>query len=133
MDTEPPSRSDAPTANVKDWPTLNAWKPIWLEKTGGLFSATLTNRVVTMLAPLASLVVRLTMKTPGAAYVWVARIPLSSGEPSPKFQLQTRLPTPPVDICAKLTGTPASAGLRLAMAVTASLELTTRACVDVVV
>src|SRR6184192_1147999 len=54
MDTEPPSGSDAPTANVKDWPTLSAWKPIWLEKTGSLFSATLTNRVVTMLAPLAS-------------------------------------------------------------------------------
>ncbi len=79
-----------------------------------------------------SVVVRRTVNEPVVAYVWIV-LHLFADQPSPKLQLQTRLPTPPVDMAAKLTGTPASAGLRLAMAVTASLELTTMVCVDVVV
>src|SRR5207249_9172338 len=83
MDTGPPSGSDAATVKVRDWPTLTGWNPGWLEMTGGPFSATLTNSVVPVFAPLASLVVRLTIKIPEAPYVCVAGLPLWSGEASP--------------------------------------------------
>jgi len=78
METGLPSGSDAATVKVRDCPTLTFWDPSWLEKTGGLFSATGRRKVVTVAAPFASFVVRLTVKIPSAEYVWVAGLPLSS-------------------------------------------------------
>jgi len=88
---------------VRDCPTLTVWDPSWLEKTGGLFSAMVRKIVVTVAPPFASLVVRLTVKIPGVVYVWVAGLPLSSGEPSPQFQLNVKGPAPPIVVAVKVT------------------------------
>ena len=82
--------------------------------------------------PRVSVAVSLAVNEPVVAYVWIV-LHLLADHPSPKLQSQTRLPTPPVDVGAKLTGTPASAGFRLAAVVTASFELISRVWVAVAV
>src|SRR5438094_6322356 len=115
---------------VTDWPVVGV-AGLDVKLTLG---ATLTpiGREANEVTPRVSVAVRLTVNEPVVAYVWIV-LHLLADQPSPKIQLQTRLPTPPVDTRAKLTGTPASAGFGLAEAVTASLELTTRVWVAVAV
>ena len=95
-------------------------------------TATLIWREIDAATPRESVAVRLAVNEPVVAYVWIV-LHLLADQPSSKLQLQSRLPTPPVDTRAKLTGTHASAGFGLAAAVTASLELTTRVWVAVAV
>ena len=75
--------------------------------------------------PRVSVAVSLAVNEPVVAYVWIV-LHLLADQLSPKLQLQIRPPTPPVDVIAKLTGTPASAGFGLAAVVTVSLELISR-------
>ena len=81
-------------------------------------------REASEVTPRVSVAVSLAVNEPVVAYVWIV-LHLLADQLSPKLQLQTRLPTPPVDTGVKLTGTPASAGFGLAAVVTVSLELTT--------
>ena len=53
--------------------------------------------------PRVSVAVSLAVNEPVVAYVWIV-LHLLADHPSPKLQSQTRLPTPPVNVGAKLTG-----------------------------
>src|SRR2546428_12869853 len=75
--------------------------------------------------PRVSVAVSLAVNEPVVAYVWIV-LHLLADHPSTKLQSQTRLPTPPVAVGAKLTVTPASAGVSLAALVTARFELISR-------
>src|SRR5439155_139693 len=98
MDTGPPSGSDAATVKVRDWPVVGA-AGLDAKLTVGA-TATLIWREIDAATPRESVAVRLAVNEPVVAYVWIV-LHLLADQPSSKLQLQSRLPTPPVDTRAK--------------------------------
>src|SRR5438094_4867819 len=107
---------------VTDWPVVGV-AGLDVKLTLGA-TVTPIGREAGEVTPRVSVAVSLAVNEPVVAYVWIVSH-LLADQLSPKLQLQTRLPTPPVAVVAKLTGTAASAGFGLAAVVTVSLELTT--------
>ena len=70
-----------------------------------------------------SFTVRTTVNVPADEYVWVVDDPVPV-VPSPKFQLQVAVPTPPVVGAMKSTRAPTSVRFGLAATVTVNFALT---------
>jgi len=66
----------------------------------------------------ASVTVSVTVKVPGAVYVWLGDCPEPVGVPSPQFQLYVYGVVPPVGFAEKATGSPAAgcAGVKVKLA-----------------